>query len=107
MKLTNKQLKQLIKEELNNVLNESDQWYGKIPEDLWGVSDYSDARDEGILDRLGEFSDEDLLMKIDQLKQEIQYELDTMDDPQNQYDQSVAMKEALMRAIQQALQDRG
>ena len=42
-------------------------------------------------------------MKIEQLREEIQEELDNMDDYQNQYDQAVAMKEALINEIQNVI----
>ena len=87
----------------NRSLNESDQWHGILPEELWQISDYTDARDEGILERLGDYSNEHLQMKIEQLEEEIQYELNNMDDPQNQYDQSVALKEALINYIKEIL----
>lgn len=108
MKLTNKQLKQIIKEELNKVLNESDQWYGKMPEDLWSMSDWEDARD--MLGRGEEFDayfqnqkSEHLQMKIKQLEQEIQDEKGSMGDPQNQYDSGVAGKESLLAYIKDLL----
>tara|TARA_R100000458_G_C8065828_1_gene106768 strand:- start:16 stop:351 length:336 start_codon:yes stop_codon:yes gene_type:complete len=111
MKLTNKQLKQIIKEELNKVLRESDQWHGKMPEDLWGMSDWEDARD--MLGHGDEFeayfqnqAPEHLQMKIEQLEQEIQDEKGSMGDPQNQYDSGVAGKESLLAYIKDLLAER-
>ena len=111
MKLTNKQLKQIIKEELNKVLRESDQWHGKMPEDLWGMSDWEDARD--MLGHGDEFdayfqnqTDEHLQMKIEQLEEEIRYEKSSMADPQNQYDTAVAEKESLLFYIRDLLAER-
>ena len=88
----------------NQSLNESDQWHGKIPQEQWELGDYEDYRDSGI--DLGQYSGEVLQMKIEQLQEEIQYELDTMDDPQNQYDMAVAPKESLLYIIQDML-DKG
>ena len=94
MKLTKEQLKRIIKEELETVMNESDRFYGKIPQELWAISDYEDARDEGILDSLKSYSDEDLEMKIEQLREEID------EDPS---DPSVYSKEQLIQIIQDIL----
>ena len=86
----------------NQSLNESDQWHGKIPEELWEISDYEDYQDSGI--DLRQYTREELEMKIEQLKEEIQYELDTMLDPQNQYDMAVALKEGLLNIIEDILE---
>ena len=94
MKLTKEQLKRIIKEELETVMNESDRFYGKIPQELWAISDYEDARDEGMLDSLRSYSDEDLEMKIEQLREEID------EDPS---DPSVYSKEQLIQIIQDIL----
>ena len=86
----------------NQSLNESDRFYDRMNMELWQVSDYTDARDEGFLERIlaHEFDEADLRMKCAQLREEIEYELENMDDPQNQYDQAVAMKEALINFIE-------
>ena len=86
----------------NQSLNESDRFYDRMNMELWQVSDYTDARDEGFLERIKnhEFDEGDLRMKCAQLREEIKHELETMDDPQNQYDQAVAMKEALLKFIE-------
>ena len=86
----------------NQSLNESDQWHGKIPEELWMLSDYEDYHDSGF--DLTQYTGDELRMKIEQIEEEIQYELDTMDDPQNQYDMAVAPKESLRDVIQDILE---
>ena len=100
MKLNKETLKQIIKEELEAVMNESDRFKGQIPDELWSISDYEDARDEGMLDSLRSYSDEELEMKIEQLRDEIEEEKEYMDDPQSQYDSVIAPKEALIDYIQ-------
>ena len=91
----------------NQSLNESDRFYDRMNMELWQVSDYTDARDEGFLDRIknNEFDEADLRMKCAQLREEIEYEMENMDDPQNQYDQAVAMKEALLNFIEDHVRD--
>ena len=86
----------------NQSLNESDRFHGILPQELWQISDYEDFRDMRI--NLRQYSDEELEMKIEQLREEIQEELDNMDDEQNQYDQAVAMKEALIQEIEKVIQ---
>ena len=103
MKLTKESLKRIIKEELEAVMNESDRFKGQIPDELWSISDYEDARDEGMLDHLRSYSDEELQMKIEQLLEEIEEEKEYMDDPQSQYDSAIAPKESLINAIQDIL----
>ena len=98
MKLNKETLKQIIKEELDAVMNESDRFQGQIPQELWAISDYEDARDEGMLDRLRSYSDEELQMKIEQLREEIEEE-----DPYDNYDSTIAPKEALIDFIQNIL----
>ena len=91
----------------NQSLNESDRFYDRMNMELWQVSDYTDARDEGFLERIknNEFDEADLRMKCAQLREEIEFELENMDDPQNQYDQAVAMKEALINFIEEHVRD--
>ena len=81
----------------NQSLNESDRFHGILPQELWEISDYEDLRDSGI--SLAGYTDEELQMKIEQLEEEIEYEKDNMDDPQNQYDSAIAPKESLINAI--------
>jgi hypothetical protein len=99
-------LKRIIKSVNDAVMNESDRFQGQIPQELWAVSDYEDARDEGMLSRLSSYSDEELQMKIEQLEEEIEDEKNYMDDPQNQYDSAIAPKEALINFIQDILHGR-
>ena len=101
MKLNKQTLKRIIKEELEAIMNESDRFQGQIPQELWSISDYEDARDEGMLSRLSSYSDEELQMKIEQLKEEIAEE-----DPYDNYDSTIAPKEALINFIQDILQGR-
>ena len=100
VKLNKEILKQIIKEELEAVMNESDRFKGQIPDELWSIGDYEDARDQGMLGSLKSYSDEELEMKIEQLRDEIEEEKEYMDDPQNQYDSVIAPKEALIDFIQ-------
>ena len=114
-------MSKLLKERWNRLaftkgtqtLNESDEWYGKMPEDLWGLSDWEDARDAhgsgGEFDAYFESqSTEHLQMKIEQLESEIEYEMSAMEDPQNQYDMAVAGKESLLYYIRdEILANRG
>ena len=86
----------------NKSLNESDQWKGVLPDELWSLSDYEDYRDSGI--NLRQYSDEELEMKIEQLLEEIEEEKQYMDDPQNQYDTVIAPKESLINVIQDILE---
>ena len=101
MNLNKQTLKRIIKEELEAVMNESDRFQGQIPQELWSISDYEDARDEGMLGRLSSYSDEELQMKIEQLREEIAEE-----DPYDNYDSTIAPKEALINFIQDILQGR-
>jgi len=87
----------------NQSLNESDRFHDVLPQELWGLSDYEDAVDTGMLPRLQEYSDEELQMKIEQLREEIEDEKNYMDDPQNQYDTAIAPKESLINVIQAIL----
>ena len=103
MKITKETLKQIIKEELEAVMNESDRFKGQIPDELWSIGDYEDARDQGMLGSLKSYSDEELEMKIEQLRDEIEEEKEYMDDPQNQYDLVIAPKESLANVIQDIL----
>ena len=96
MKIKLSQLKRAIRK----VIVESDQWKGILPEELWSISDYEDAVDTGMLSRLQDYSDEHLQMKIEQLREEIMEEKGYLDDPQNQYDTSIAPKESLIHVIQ-------
>ncbi len=108
MKLNRKQLKKMIISEIKNmqrrVISESDRFYGIIPMELWQISDYEDLLYAGL--DLNQYPDEILHMKIEQLDEEIEYELNNMEDPQNQYDMSVAPKESLKSYIQEILQSR-
>ena len=101
MKLNKQTLKRIIKEELEAIMNESDRFQGRIPQELWSISDYEDARDEGMLSRLSSYSDEELQMKIEQLQEEIEEE-----DPYDNYDSTIAPKESLINFIQDILQGR-
>ena len=91
MKLTKGTLKQINKEELEAVMNESDRFKGQIPDELWSIGDYEDARDEGTLETLVSYSDEELEMKIEQLREEID------EDPS---DPNVYLKQALIDYIE-------
>ena len=101
MKLNKQTLKRIIKEELEAIMNESDRFQGQLPQELWSISDYEDARDEGMLSRLSSYSDEELQIKIEQLREEIEEE-----DPYDNYDSTIAPKEALINFIQDILQGR-
>ena len=101
MKLNKQTLKRIIKEELEAIMNESDRFQGQLPQELWSISDYEDARDEGMLSRLSSYSDEELQMKIEQLREEIEEE-----HPYDNYDSTIAPKEALINFIQDILQRR-
>ena len=81
----------------NQSLNESDQFHGILPQELWEISDYEDYRDSGI--DLNRYSEADLEMKIEQLHAEIEEQKNYMDDPQNQYDSAIAPKESLIHVI--------
>jgi hypothetical protein len=121
MKLTNQQLKQIIKEELNKVLRESyddeDSEEGldpqqqdfkyRLPEELFGVSDISDARSSGILDRIlaGHYDEYTLDIKILQLEYEIKKESESMYDVQAEYDRVVPLKQALIDQIKLAIEE--
>ena len=121
MKLTNKQLKQIIKEELNKVLRESyddeDSEEGldpqqqdfkyRLPEELFDVSDISDARSSGILDRIlaGHYDEYTLDVKILQLEYEIKKESESMYDERAEYDRVVPLKQALIDQIELAIEE--
>ncbi len=105
-------MSKLLKERWNRLafgkgtqtLNESDEWYGKMPEDLWELSDWEDARDaHGSGEEFDAYfqsqTTEHLEMKIEQLEAEIEYEMSAMTDMQNQYDMAVAGKESLLYYI--------
>ena len=121
MKLTNQQLKQIIKEELNKVLRESyddeDSEEGldpqqqdfkyRLPEELFDVSDISDARSSGILDRIlaGHYDEYTLDVKVLQLEYEIKKESESMYDVQAEYDRVVPLKQALIDQIKLAIEE--
>ena len=92
-----------LKRAIRKVIAESDQWKGVLPDELWRLGDYEDAVDTGMLARLQDYSDEELQMKIEQLQQEIEEDMEYMDDPQNQYDELIAPKENLINVIQDIL----
>ena len=98
MKTTIPKLRRMIRQ----VITESDQWKGVLPDELWSLSDYEDYRDSGI--DLRGYSDEELQMKIEQLQEEIEDDMNYMDDPQNQYDELIAPKENLINVIQDILE---
>ena len=98
MRLTVRQLKRAIRK----VIVESDQWKGVLPDELWSLGDYEDYRDSGI--DLRQYSDEELEMKIEQLREEIEDDMNYMDDPQNQYDELIAPKEFLINVIEDILE---
>ena len=104
MRITTRQLRKVIRESIESMLAESDRFHGVLPQELWELSDYEDAVDTGMLPRLQEYSDEELQMKIEQLEEEIEYEKNNMDDPQNQYDTAIAPKESLINVIQDILE---
>ena len=90
-----------LKRAIRQVIVESDQWKGVLPDDLWSLGDWEDARDLYPTDEqmdayFMQFTREQIEMKIEQIQEEIQYEMDNMDDPQNQYDMAVAPKESLL-----------
>ena len=120
MKLTNKQLKQIIKEELNKVLRESydddseegfdpkqQEFKDRLPEELFDVSDISDARSSGVLDRIfaGHYDEHQLDVKVLQLEYEIKKESESMYDVQMEYDRVVPLKQALIDQIKLAIDD--
>ena len=121
MKITNKQLKQIIKEEINKVLRESyddedseegldpqqQEFKYRLPEELFDVSDISDARSSGILDRIlaGHYDEFTLGVKKSQLKYEIKKESESMYDERAEYDRVVPLKQALIDKIDEAIED--
>ena len=104
MKLNRKTLRKMILSEVKRVITESDRFYGIIPIELWEISDYEDLQYAGL--DLNLYPDEILHMKIEQLDEEIEYELANMQDPQNQYDMAVAPKESLKTYIEGILRNR-
>ena len=96
-KLLKERWNQLAFSKGNRSLNESDEWHGQIPQELWELSDYEDWRDSGI--DLRNYPDSVLEMKIEQLHAEIEEEKAYMDDPQNQYESAIAPKESLIHVI--------
>ena len=122
MKLTRNKLRRLIKEELNNVLRESfddedsseegldpmqQQFKDMLFPELFDVSDISDARSSGILDRIlaGHYDEYTLDIKILQLEYEIKKESESMYDVQMEYDRVVPLKQALIAQIKEAIDD--
>lgn len=122
MKLTRSKIRSLIKEELNKVLRESfddedpseegldpqqqEFKYRLLPE-LFDVSDISDAKSSGILDRIiaEEFDEFQLKVKIAQLRYEIKKESESMYDVQMEYDRVVPLKQALIDVIEAVIRD--
>ena len=104
MSITKRKIRRIIRE-VTGLMNESDRFHGKLPQELWEISDYEDLRDSGI--NLEIYSDDELFMKIEQLQEEIEEELMYMDDPQNQYDSTIFPKENLVGFIQNILIKRG
>tara|TARA_B100001094_G_C17693742_1_gene559283 strand:+ start:90 stop:473 length:384 start_codon:yes stop_codon:yes gene_type:complete len=122
MKLTNKQLKQIIKEELNKVLRESyddedseeegldptqQQFKDLLYPELFAVSDISDARNDGILARIfaGDYDEHQLDVKILQLEYEIKKESKTINDFQSEHDRVFPLKQGLIDKIKEAKDD--
>ena len=121
MKITNKQLKQIIKEEINKVLRESyddedseegldpqqQEFKYRLPEELFDVSDISDARSSGVLARIfaGQYDEHQLNVKVLQLQYEIKKESESMYDVQMEYDRVVPLKQALIDQIKEAIDD--
>lgn len=120
MRITNKQLKQIIKEELSSVLRESydedseegldpqqQEFKDRLPEELFDVSDISDARSSGILDRIlaGHYDEYTLDVKKLQLKYEIEKESENMYDSQAEYDRVVPLKQELINKIDEAIEE--
>ena len=126
MKLNRKHLRKIIISEIKRaqtgLLAESDRFYptgengmpleGQIPLELWQISDWEDCMDTFRMDEIAisnffnRFKTEQLFLKIQQLKQEIQEEMDSMDDPYS-YDESVALKESLVSYIGKIVIARG
>ena len=122
MKLTRSKIRRLIKEELNKVLRESfddedsseegldpqqQEFKYRLPEELFDVSDISDAKSSGILDRIiaEEFDEFQLKVKIAQLRYEIKKESESMYDVQMEYDRVVPLKQALIDVIEAVIRD--
>ena len=122
MKLTRSKIRRLIKEELNKVLRESfddedsseegldpqqQEFKYRLPEELFDVSDISDAKSSGILDRIiaEEFDEFQLKVKIAQLRYEIKKESESMYDVQMEYDRVVPLKQALIDVIEAVISD--
>ena len=105
MSITKRKLKQIIRE-VTGVMNESDRFHGVLPPELWESGDMEDLRDNPRMN-LEIYNDDELLMKIEQLQEEIEEELRYLDDPQNQYDSAIFPKEDLVGYIQDILIKRG
>lgn len=117
MKLNREHLRKMIISEIkraqSGLLAESDRFIELIPRELWQISDWEDCMntfqmdEEAISYFFNGFKSEHLVLKIQQLQEEIQEEMEYMDDPQNQYDQSVALKESLVSYIGKIVMARG
>jgi hypothetical protein len=79
----------------------------RLHPDLFDVSDITDARSTGVLDRIfaEEFDEFQLNIKIQQLEYEIKKESESMYDVQMEYDQVVPLKQALIDQIKLAIDD--
>ena len=122
MNLTRSKLRRLIKEELNKVLRESyddedsseegldpmqQQFKDMLYPELFDVSDMSDAKSSGVLDRIfaGHYDEHQLDVKVLQLEYEIKKESESMYDVQMEYDRVVPLKQALIDQIKLAIDD--
>lgn len=116
MKLNRKHLRKMIISEIkraqSGLLVESDRFIELIPRELWQISDWEDCMDTFQMDEVAisnffnRFETEHLVLKIQQLKEEIQEEMDSMDDPYS-YDESVTLKESLVSYIGKIVIARG
>ena len=75
--------------------------------ELFDVSDISDARSSGILDRIlaGHYDEYTLDVKILQLEYEIKKESESMYDERAEYDRVVPLKQALIDQIELAIEE--
>ena len=82
-----------------------------IPQSLWEMADSEEAMDEygsyeAVVAKLQSYTPEHLQMKIDQLREEIDEDMQYMDDPQNQYDTMIYPKESLIHIIEDVIAGR-
>ena len=82
-----------------------------IPMALWELSDSEEAMElfgvyEALMQHLRRYTVDQLNIKIDQLREEIEEEYEYLDDLQNQYDSAIYPKEQLIAHLEDVIEEK-